>query len=443
MKARKTLLILITTLLIGAAALYGSFYLQASKWNNKIYPNTLINGIDVSGNTKEEARKIIEDHLNTIENKNIKIKAGSKIYGLELSGAETNSLDGILNNALTYGKNLNIYNKYKAIKNPDKKEYNLSLNYKGNMDKVIDQINKDVSKAPVNAHIKSISSGKPVISKDTPGEKLEKEDLINQINSTLKENAKDKEIIAKIQQYEGNITEKKLKQIDSLLSSFSTNLGGSPPGRIKNIQLGTSFINGTLLMPGDSFSFNDKLGKTSVERGFVEAPVIIKNRLEKGIGGGLCQVSTTLYNAITTSNIKPIERKNHSIPPAYVEPGFDATVSENFVDYKFKNTLAYPIYIEGIANEEKITFNIYSNSSLNKIKYKLVNEVYDKTEPKTIHEDDPSLPKGSIKKVQSAKPGCKVNVYLIGYKDGKEMSKELISKDIYKPSDEIIKRGTK
>ncbi|MBU5483132.1 VanW family protein [Clostridium sp. MSJ-11] len=443
MKAGKTWWILITTLLIGAVALYGSFYLQVSKWDNKMYPNTLINGIDVSGKTKEEAKEILENHLKEIENINIRIKAGNKIYNLNLSDGKTNSLDSVLNNALAYSKDLNIYSKYKTIKNPNKREYDVLLNYKGNMDKIIEKINKDVSKAPVDAYIKSISSGKPVISKDIPGEKLDKEDLINKINSTLKENTKDSEIIAKIKQYEANITEKKLQQIDSLISSFSTNLGGSPPGRVKNIHLGTSFINGTLLMPENSFSFNDKVGKISVERGFVEAPVIIKNRLEKGIGGGICQVSTTLYNAITTSNIKPIERKNHSIPPAYIDPGFDATVSENSIDYKFKNTLPYPLYIEGIANEEKITFNIYSNSSLNKVKYKLINEIYDKTEPKTIYEDDPTLPKGTVKKVQSAKPGCKVNVYLIGHKDGKEVSKELISKDIYKPSDEVIKRGTK
>ncbi|GAA0724513.1 VanW family protein [Clostridium malenominatum] len=444
MKAWKTVAISIITILIGAIALYTSFHLQVSRFDNKIYPNTFINDIDVSGKTKEEAHNIVTKALNDLKEKKIFIKASDKTYNFSLSNIKMNdSLDNILDKAFSQGKNLNFYSKYKLIKSSERKDYNTLLNYKEDITKIVNKIEKEVNKDPKNASIKSINNGKPIIIKDVAGEKLDKEDLVNKINLSLKDGEDSKEIIAKFQKTESKITEKKLMEVNSIISSYSTSLGNSPIGRVRNIQLATSFINGTLLMPGEDFSFNKKVGKTSAQRGFQEAPIILNNRLEKGIGGGICQVSTTLYNAITTSNIKPVERVNHSIPPAYIEPGFDATVSEDSIDYKFKNTLSYPLYIEGFVKNGSIYFNIYSNSSLNKIKYKLVNEVYDETPPKTIYEDDPSLPKGTVEKVQSAKPGCKVNVHLVGFKDGKEISRTLISKDVYKASDEIIKRGIK
>lgn len=242
------------------------------------------------------------------------------------------------------------------------------------------------------------------------------DNIIAKINPTSNNN----EIIAKTESYSGNITEKKLKEINSIISSFSTDFSASPEGRITNIEIATNALNGILLLPGDIFSFNKIIGNTTAEKGYREAPIVINNKLEQGLGGGLCQVSTTLYNAVTMANIKPLERTNHSIPPAYIEPGFDATVSYKEIDYKFKNTLTYPIYIEGYTANGKLIFNIHSNSSLNKIEYKLINDIYEKIEPKTIYEEDATLPLGSNKKTQSSKPGYKVKVYLIGYENKKK-----------------------
>ena len=157
------------------------------------------------------------------------------------------------------------------------------------------------------------------------------------------------------------------------------------------------------------------------------------------MAGGVCQVSTTLYNAVIKLGIKSISRRNHSLAPAYIEPGFDATVSES-IDYKFKNTSKYPLYLESIAGKGKITFNIYSNKSLTEIQYKLYTEILEVEEPKIYYNTVDSLPSGAIKSSSACK-GYKVKVYLIGYKNGKEISRELISKDNYEKVDGIYNIG--
>ncbi|WP_027625904.1 VanW family protein [Clostridium lundense] len=439
-------LVIIFILLIASISYPISQYYYTKNWEDKIYPTTFINDIDVSGKRKDEAIKILNNNFKKVKDTNISVKAGNKTYTLQLSKANPKyNIEDVVNDALSYGKNLGLLKKANEIKNP--KERKLSINVKYDtkyIEKFISNIEKDINKPPSNASIKITSPSNIYVTKDVKGVRLNKKDLMDSILSKINtaENNNNK-VIAKIETYSGNITEEKLRQINSIVSSFSTNFGNSPEGRVTNIQIATNTLNGILIMPGDTFSFNKLIGNTTAEKGYKEAPIIINNKLEAGIGGGLCQVSTTLYNAIIRCNIKSIERTNHSIAPAYIEPGFDATVSNKDIDYKFKNTLSYPIYIEGYTNDGKITFNVYSNSSFNKVKYNLVNEIYEKTDPKKVEEPDPTLPKGTIKKVQSPKPGCKVKVFLVRYENNKEVSRELISTDLYKPSDEIIKIGTK
>ena len=135
-----------------------------------------------------------------------------------------------------------------------------------------------------------------------------------------------------------------LSQINTCISSFSTSLGTSSITRISNIEVCAKAINGKILMPGEIFSFNEVVGKRTKERGYKEAPVIVNNKVESGLGGGICQVSSTLYNAVLIAGIHNIDRTHHSFPSEYVELGLDATVDWENIDFKFTNTLEYPIY---------------------------------------------------------------------------------------------------
>ena len=140
-----------------------------------------------------------------------------------------------------------------------------------------------------------------------------------------------------------------------LLSEFSTKYSASNKNRTTNLILASNKINGTVLMPGETFSYNKVVGERTIQTGYKEAPIYVSGRVEDGIGGGICQITTTLYNAVVYANLDIVERSNHQFVPSYAGPSRDATVVYGAIDFKFKNNRDYPIKITcsvsgGIAN---------------------------------------------------------------------------------------------
>ena len=249
--------------------------------------------------------------------------------------------------------------------------------------------------------------------------RLKKKILINILKIKLQLGAnEDIHIEAPIQKTEAEITQTKLSLINTCISSFSTSFQSSSYMRANNIDVSVKAINGKLLLPGETFSFNDVIGERTKERGYMEAPVIINNKVESGIGGGICQVSSTLYNAILKAGIQNIVRTHHSLPSSYVELGLDATVDWENIDFKFINTLDYPMYIEMYTENKKLYINIFSNSDLNKKKYIIENNV---NEDNNVY---------------------KVKVVRKTYESGNLINSELISNDVYTLASLFLKKGT-
>lgn len=381
-------------------------YSTISKYSSRIYPGLWIEDVNVGGKTKEEARKaIIEKHNNIIKGKDFTIKVNDKKYIIDTSklNMQYNYGDAI-DNAFDNGRQGNIFKKYTSIAFANKKVFQLNHTYNyDSVDTVIKNIEKENNIKTVNASLSKSISNEFIINKEKFGyeinvEKL-KQDIRKKINNIEEE--KDLEIKAELNKVEPKIKENDLKSINSKISSFTTNFQTSNDNRSTNINISANAISGKILMPGDVFSFNDVVGERSVERGYKTATVIIDNKFTDDIGGGICQVSTTLYNAILRANIPSTERIHHSIPSTYVGLGLDATVAYGLLDYKFKNTLSYPIYIESVIENKNITFNVYSNSSLTDKKYDIVNEI----------------------------AGDKVNVFKVIYEGGKLVSKDLLYTD--------------
>ncbi|MDP4177968.1 MAG: VanW family protein [Bacillota bacterium] len=419
----------------------------------KVYSNIMLPGVkieneNVSDKTKDEAKNIITfKYQNVMLQKKINIKAGDKTYTIDYSKLNGKyNIDETINDAFNYGKSLNMFELYKIIKNAPSKQYNLKFTYDDKPVKdLVSSIAKEVNKNPSNAGIGMESKGKFNVVKDIKGNKLNEDklqkDIISQINGSIINSSTD--VAAEINQVNANITEDTLSKINTLIASFSTDYSSSSYNRATNIELATSAINGKWLIPGDTFSFNDTVGERTAARGYKEAPVLIGNKADSGLGGGICQVSSTLYNAIARASINATERTHHTLPSSYVELGMDATVDYGNIDFKFKNTLSFPIYIEGITNNRTITFNIYSNDSLAKNTYDLVNEIYAQQQPSVKYINDSSLPLGQQVVDQYSHIGYKVKVYRKKFENGVFVSQELVSDDNYLPADEIIKVGTK
>ncbi|MEI7831840.1 MAG: VanW family protein [bacterium] len=230
-----------------------------------------------------------------------------------------------------------------------------------------------------------------------------------------------------------------LGQIDSSMGTFTTAYATSTENRASNVETAAKAINNTLLMPGEEFSFNKVVGPRTEQAGFVTAPVIMDGQLQPGMGGGICQVSTTLYNAALLTNMKITKRSHHSLPIHYAPPGRDATVSYDALDLRFENSTSAPILISTYASNRKLTVSIYGKGPAPKVNI-VLSDQYD-LPIKNINKDDPTLPKGYTKIDSPGKPGKAVTVTrVVG--EGPDAKREPLSKDKYNGEPSITLVGT-
>lgn len=443
-----TIIVLLSIVVLSLSGAYGYAYIRTNKWASLIYPGVKIGEVDLSGKTLAEAEDIINrEYGQAITKKYINIKTPQKTYSLDYKKINARyNIDEVVQEAFNYGKNLNLYERYKLITKPVSNVLNLEFIYDPKpINELISKIKKNIDITPKDGSI-SIIGGKFIISPDKKGFKLIvdklKDKILSKINGDIK--APDIFVVADIETISANITKEKLQTINAKLSSFSSNFKRSSYSRSNNITLATESINGTLIMPGESFSFNGKVGRRTAAKGYMPAPVDIGTKVGVDYGGGICQVATSLYNTVIRMNINSTERHHHSIPSTYIPLGMDATIDWGNLDYKFINTLDYPIFIESTLKKKILTFNIYSNSSLSNRTYNLVNQIYAAVQPgPTKYINDPTLPLNEIVKVQSPMIGYKVKAFKDTIQNGKIIKHQLISDDHYKVMNGVLRIGIK
>ncbi len=228
-----------------------------------------------------------------------------------------------------------------------------------------------------------------------------------------------------------------------LLAEYETKFNEQQLNRSQNIKIATTKINGTVVLPGEIFSYNDTVGYRTETDGFKLAPMYIGGKLVDGIGGGVCQVSSTLYNAVLCANLEVIERKSHQFLPAYIEVGRDATVADGYIDFKFKNTRKYPIKIICSAQNGVVKVKIYGRKQDTEYDIKIQTVLKGVKPYKTIYEYNRNVKKGENIVAQKGKNGYECKVYKVISLNGEIISKSLISTDTYNVMNEIIIIGTK
>lgn len=234
-----------------------------------------------------------------------------------------------------------------------------------------------------------------------------------------------------------------LNGIDSIIASFTTEFDLSDQNRTQNIILAANKINGTLVRSQEIFSFNDQVGLRLPQYGYKEAPVYVDGKLDIDWGGGVCQVSSTLYNAVLLADMSIEERTAHFHPPGYLPVGLDATVADNALDFKFRNTSPNNIYLKTDIASNQVT--IYVLGKKNSLKYDISVITQDKSviEPNTIVKQDPKLELGREIVETEGQKGFYVSTYRIKSLNGKEIKREHLSSDEFRPVDKVIVVGTK
>lgn len=232
-----------------------------------------------------------------------------------------------------------------------------------------------------------------------------------------------------------------LEAFPNKLQEFSTRYDASHWARSENLRIATSKIDGVVLMPGQQFSFNGVVGERTVQEGYKNAAIYEGDAVVDGLAGGICQVSSTLYDAALLANLQIDERYNHSFKTSYLDVGKDATVVYGIKDLKFTNNRSYPIKIEGSAENGVVNFAIYGIEE--EVEYKInIIPVITSTTPYTVQtKTDYSLAPGTQVVKQVGMSGYKVTTYKEKVLNGAVVSKEVISNDIYKPMNRIILTG--
>lgn len=227
----------------------------------------------------------------------------------------------------------------------------------------------------------------------------------------------------------------------NLLATYSTTFSASNTNRTTNIRLASNKINGVVLMPGETFSYNKVVGKRTAAAGYKSAAVYVNGRVENGIGGGICQVSSTLYNTALRANLEIIRRSNHRFATGYVPLSTDATVSWGGPEFIFKNSRKYPIKIVSHVNGGKITVSIYGCKE--EVEYDVViqSQTLQTIPMKTVYRVNTSLPQGTKKTVQKGHGGYKSRAYRILKLNGSVVSKQLLSTDTYAQLETIIEHN--
>lgn len=228
-----------------------------------------------------------------------------------------------------------------------------------------------------------------------------------------------------------------------LLSSFSTRYDASNYPRTTNLRLAMNKLNGVVVASGETFSYNKTLGKRTAEAGYREAGGYAGGKVVQTLAGGICQISSTLYDAVVYANLDIVERHNHMFLAGYVGAGKDATVVYGSLDFKFKNTRKYPIMIKTSIGNGVAKIDIYGIKEEVEYDVDIVSSILSYTPFKVIYEEDSSLAEGQQRVVQNGMNGCKSITYKIVKLNGTEVSRKVLSSDTYDPMNKIIKVGPK
>ena len=394
-----------------------------------ICKNVFIGKTDVSGMTKEEAVKAVNNTLGDYRNKQLvlKVKDQGADVSIEEMGAEVENIDKLAEKAVGYGKNGSIWSRYQKIHNLDKKKYVIDESFKVDEAKLRELIQEravPLEQKAVNASASYNGSG-------------------FDLTDEAEWNYEDAEVELKLDMEKPTIKKADLESLQDELGSYTTNAGWGD--RVQNIRRATELINGTVVMPGEEFSVEQATLPYTEENGYVAGSAYENGQIVESIGGGLCQVSTTLYNAVLYAELEVTRRAPHSMSVSYVEPSRDAMIAEGISDFKFVNNYDTPILIEGyIDGNNQLGFYIYGKDTRaagHSVEFE--SETLETTEYTKKYVEDTESAVGSQETEGAGMDGSTARLWKITYENGEEVSREVINNSTYQTSDVTVKVGTK
>ena len=324
----------------------------------------------------------------------------------------------------------NIHTNYQTIEIP--------VEYKEPEPINLQKIHEEIYKEPQDAYVQKNPT---VVHPEVNG--IDFKISVEEAEELLKEDKEEYTIPLKITKPKKTINNLGEEAFPDLLATFSTRFDGSNYNRNTNIKLAAKKVNGTVILPGEKFSFNTIVGSRTIEAGFKEGTAYVGGKVVPDVGGGVCQVSSTIYNTALLANMQIVERSNHMFTTGYVAASRDATVYYGSLDFVFKNSRKYPIKMVASANGGVCKVSIYGIKEEKEYEVIIQSKITSYINPTTIYKEDPTLEEGKEIVEQTAITGCRSEGYKILKLNGKIVSQTLLSKDTYKSRNKIVRRGTK
>ena len=445
-KRTKVLLPCVLAGVIIGAVLGSNVYSRASD-DKKIKEGIKVEGIELGGLTEKEAEDKIAEYTNavldstfTLKTDSKQIKATAKEIGVIWSNTD------LATQAYNVGRCGNLIQRYKALKDLENSsiDFKCAFELKKETFQTFLENNKDkINLEAIDSTLKR-ENRQFVIVDGQIGNEVETNAAIEQLVAFVKEGWDQKEATLTLltKEVRPRGTREELEKVKDVLGEFTTSFTTSSTDRAINVGNGAKKINGSLLYPGDTLSVNEVCGPFTLENGYAVGGAFENGQVVDSIGGGICQVSTTLYNASLFSEIGIEKRFAHSMVVSYVDLSRDAAIAGDYKNLVIKNTLEAPIYVEGIISGRNITFKIYGMETRNATrKVTLLSETLSTTEPPAAQIKGVAAAVGTVVKTQSSHTGYKAKLWKIVTENGKEISREEINKSTYMPSSEVYEVG--
>ena len=301
----------------------------------------------------------------------------------------------------------------------------------------VDDLASQIDTEPKNAEYK-IENKKISFIEAQAGRRLDREDAQKKISHLMEDGG---DVFLKVESVPAEITREQLesKLFNTTLSKESSWYNKNLVNRSINVELASKLINGTVLAPGEVFSYNDVVGERTAERGFKNAQIYVQSKVVEGLGGGICQVSSTLYNAVLYADLEVVERRWHSLPVTYVPLGQDATVAFGYIDFKFKNDRDYPIEVISWCEKGNVYVSIKGTDDGIKREVKITNVTKQVLDYKEEVIEDKTLQPGQRVVVTKGKKGYVVDTYKKVYEDGVLVSDGFLHTSKYNPTTQQVK----
>lgn len=431
----------------------GEVYILNNADSNALAQNTTINGIDVGGMEISKASEKVITAFNTrADNFKLTLKHKDSEWVFDDTDFKVNTdIHMILEEAYERGGTNDIKKSNIDKITKEGKDISIAFNYVFlGLDDKIEDILSTIETKPIDSEIvfNSRTNNKFTITDGSIGYMVDREKLYSNINSKFM--TSDEVVIDLVlEETLPTISREDNEKITHKISTFSTNVSDSTGARKSNVRIAMNKLDGLRINPGETISFNYITGPHTLDNGYKVATVIYNGKFVDGVGGGVCQASTTLYNALLKANVQIDEVNKHTLPVKYVPLALDAMVSEYTSDLKFTNTLDTPIFISAYCDTDRAYVDIYGAKLEDGIEYKTRSEtirVIPHGEDNIMVDKnreyvDQVLFKGEYYRLSIPRDGYEVKAYLEKYKDGVLIDEKLIRHEIYQPQNGLLVEG--